>query len=315
MAYTHLTIKELSWIESYYEQNLPVKTIATKLSRSLQTIYNVINDLKKGISVQDYYNSYTENKKKCGRKKTKLSDDDISYIKEKNSLGWAPDILVHHSDSPLKVSVKTLYRCYKRDPRLSEKSLAFKGKRRANSHVEKRGKDISKLSIHDREKLFPNFENEFGHFEGDSIVGKAHKSKVITLVEKRFKAIITLKPQGQGAEDIRDRIDMWLEALPKHTAKSITFDNGKEFSKWKDICNKHDIYIFFADPGRPSQRGLNENSNGLLRRDGLPKSTDFQKLSEDVIQSVADRRNNIPRRSLGFKSPIEMLGDYFSGKC
>lgn len=69
MAYTHLTIKELSWIESYYEQNLPVKTIATKLSRSLQTIYNVINDLEKGISVQDYYKATRKTKRNVAVKK------------------------------------------------------------------------------------------------------------------------------------------------------------------------------------------------------------------------------------------------------
>ncbi|BDP71542.1 hypothetical protein EfmAA94_27150 [Enterococcus faecium] len=54
---------------------------------------------------------------------------------------------------------------------------------------------------------------------------------------------------------------------PKNLFKSITFDCGKEFSNWKQISNVNDIAIYFADPGTPSQRGLNENSNGLLRRE------------------------------------------------
>ena len=59
--------------------------------------------------------------------------------------------------------------------------------------------------------------------------------------------------------------EKWLEQIPIKLVKSITFDCGKEFSNWKNICNKHDISIFFADPGCPSQRRLNENSNGLFK--------------------------------------------------
>ena len=87
--------------------------------------------------------------------------------------------------------------------------------------------------------------------------------------------------------------------------KSITFDCGKKFSNQKNICNKYDISIFFADLGCPSQRGLNENSNGLLRKDGLPKQTNFRIKSEVDIVSVVSYRNNIPRKSLNYKTPLE----------
>ena len=77
-----------------------------------------------------------------------------------------------------------------------------------------------------------------------------------------------------------------MTGLPSHVFKSITFDCGKEFSNWKTVSNKHDIDIFFADPGCPRQRGLNENSNGLLRRDGLGKGMDFTGLSQSFTSSV-----------------------------
>ena len=99
--------------------------------------------------------------------------------------------------------------------------------------------------------------------------------------------------------------EKWLEQIPIKLVKSITFDCGKEFSNWKNICNKHDISIFFADPGCPSQRGLNENSNGLLRKDGLAKQTDFRIMCEEDIVSVASYRNNILRKSLNYKTSLE----------
>ena len=65
--------------------------------------------------------------------------------------------------------------------------------------------------------------------------------------------------------------------------------------------------IFFADPGCPSQRGLNEQSNGLLRRDGLLKQMDFNTINQAFASSVANKRNKIPRKSLDYKTPVEVF--------
>lgn len=138
-------------------------------------------------------------------------------------------------------------------------------------------------SIEDRERAYPKYNEEFGHLEGDTIVGKNHKSCIITSVERISKCIITLNPQGRKASDIEERLNKWFSKLPKNIFKSITFDCGKEFSNCMNISNKNDINIFFADPGCPPQRGLNENSNRLLRRDGLAKNTDFNELEETDI--------------------------------
>ena len=73
------------------------------------------------------------------------------------------------------------------------------------------------------------------------------------------------------------------------------------------MSNQQDISIFFADPGCPSQRGLNEHSNGLLRKDGLPKQMDFNEVSQEFISSVALHRNKIPRKSLNYKTPLEVF--------
>lgn len=119
-----------------------------------------------------------------------------------------------------------------------------------------------------------------------------------------------LKPTGRQSKDIENRFNQWFETVPKHLFKSITFDCGKEFSNWKSISNINDISIYFADSGASSQRGLNENSNGLLRKDGLYKAMDFNKVSETFIQSVASKRNYIPRKSLNYRTPLEIFLNY-----
>ncbi len=119
--------------------------------------------------------------------------------------------------------------------------------------------------------------------------------------------IITIRPKGRKATDIEDALHSMFSALPTHIFKSITFDCGKEFSNWKTICNCHDISIFFADPGTPSQRGLNEHSNGILRRSGLDKELDFNLVTDDHIISVAQKINHRPRKSLGYRTPLEVF--------
>ncbi|MHA3226266.1 IS30 family transposase [Globicatella sulfidifaciens] len=98
--------------------------------------------------------------------------------------------------------------------------------------------------------------------------------------------------------------------MTRNLFKSITFDCGKEFSDWQDIANISDINIYFANPGCPSQRGLNEHSNGLLRRDKILKGMDFTDISQQTHSQTAHFRNEIPRKSSGYKTSIEVFIDF-----
>src|SRR5699024_11949060 len=111
-------------------------------------------------------------------------------------------------------------------------------------------------------------------------------------VERLTKCIIAIKPVGRQAANIETSLNQWLGQLPQNLFKSIIFDCGQEFSNWKNISNKQDINIYLADPGTPSQRGLNKHSNGLLRRNGVQKEKDVDLVSQDYIYKVAHQINN-----------------------
>ncbi|EHV2901195.1 IS30 family transposase, partial [Enterococcus faecalis] len=306
MTYTHLTPDELVMIEAYAKAHQSVTKTAQMLKHSRQTIYTVYAYLKDGHTALEYYQNYKKNKAKCGRRSIVLPAEQVGYIRKKVVQGWTPDVIIGRGEFPIGCSVRTLYRMFKMGI-FDFSDLPMKGKRKPNGHQEKRGKHAFRRSIHERSNDYTSFEEEFGHLEGDTIVGKKHKSAVITLVERLSKVIITLQPEGRRAIDIENRLNQWMQSVPKHLFKSMTFDCGKEFSNWKSISNINDIDIYFADPGTPSQRGLNENSNGLLRKDGLPKQMDFNEVDESFIQSIASKRNNIPRKSLNYKTPIEVF--------
>ena len=312
MTYTHLTTDELVMIEAYFHQGTPVAIIAARLKRSRQPIYNVINFLKLEHTVLDYYTRYQQNKKRCGRRKIVLPQKQLAYIQDKVAQGWTPDVIVGRAETVIDCSVRTLYRLFKNRV-FDVAALPMKGKRKPNGHQERRGKQAFKRHISEREADYPSFQQEFGHIEGDTIVGARHKSAVITLVERLTKVIIALKPAGRKARDIEVALDQWFQGIPRHLFKSITFDCGEEFSNWKTLCNRHDVSIYFADPGTPSQRALNEHSNGLLRKDGLPKEMDFNQVEQPFISTVADKRNHIPRKSLGYRTPLEAFLSHLNG--
>ena len=111
-----------------------------------------------------------------------------------------------------------------------------------------------------------------GHWEGDLIIGEDHKSAIATLVERQTRYVMLVHlPEGHSAEKVRDGLLQAMMELPSHLRQSLTWDQGSELAAHKQISLAADMPIYFCDPGSPSQRGSNENTNGLLRQ-YFPKS-------------------------------------------
>ena len=202
--------------------------------------------------------------------------------------------------------MRTLYRLFERG-NFDVRTLPMKGKRRPNGYVERRGK-AGQLgqSIHQRAIDFPNFNREFGHLEADTVQGKGHQGAVMTLVERTSKVEVILNVHSKTATSVIQHLQEWLAKFPPHFFKSITFDNGKEFADWRAIANQFDLQTYFAEVGAP----LNENNNGLLRRDGLHKGRDLRHLADEEVAQIMSYRNNIPRKSLGYQTPYEVFMKY-----
>jgi len=104
-------------------------------------------------------------------------------------------------------------------------------------------------------------------------------------------------------------IDMF-ESLPETLRKSLTLDNGCEFTKHAEIATILKISIYFARPYHSWERGGNENANGMIRR-YFPKGTNFDLVTEKQIQRVVDLINNRPRKILGYKSATQVFREHY----
>jgi transposase, IS30 family len=164
-----------------------------------------------------------------------------------------------------------------------------------------------------------------GHWEGDLILGLA-SSAIGTLVERttRFTLLLHLPPlpehgvrprvkngpalAGHGAEAVRDAITRTIISLPEQLRQSLTWDQGAEMSQHARLRIDTGLKVYFCDPQSPWQRGTNENTNGLLRQ-YFPKGTDLSAHSATDLAAVALALNTRPRKTLGWRTPAEVLND------
>ncbi|MCF6346078.1 MAG: IS30 family transposase, partial [Thiomicrorhabdus sp.] len=109
----------------------------------------------------------------------------------------------------------------------------------------------------------------------------------------------------KNASDLADTIIPVLKPF-KNRIHSITYDNGLEFAEHERVSEKLGLKTYFAHPYSSWERGINENTNGLIRQ-YFPKGTDFNEVSEEEIQHVMNRLNSRPRKSRGGKQPIELF--------
>ena len=127
---------------------------------------------------------------------------------------------------------------------------------------EKRGQIKNKVSIHDRPKIVDN-KGRIGDWEIDLVVEQKHKNFIITAVERVSKYTLTTMSEYKDSESILRAVVKLLYPL-KAIVHTITSDNGKEFSDHEEIAEVLETKFFFADAYASWQRGLNENTKGLL---------------------------------------------------
>jgi IS30 family transposase len=110
----------------------------------------------------------------------------------------------------------------------------------------------------------------------------------------------------QGAKRPWKLLQAALKALPIEIRKTITVDNGKEFARHQELEAATNMQVYFAEPYSSWQRGLNENTNVLLRQ-YFPKGSDFRKLTPAEIERAMKELNHRPRKRLNYQTPHEIL--------
>jgi IS30 family transposase len=152
-----------------------------------------------------------------------------------------------------------------------------------------------------------------GHWEGDLLEGGrggrgGGGSAIATLVERQTRFVILVGlPAGKLSEHVATQLAAAMSGLPARLRASLTWDQGTEMARHADFTVATDCPVYFCDPHSPWQRGSNENTNGLLRQYFPKGRTDFTKISQTDLDTVADELNSRPRQTLGWATPGEKM--------
>lgn len=168
----------------------------------------------------------------------------------------------------------------------------------------RRGQIPNRVSIEKRPQIVAS-KRRFGDWEADTIIGARHRGAILSFTERKSKLIRLTKLENKNAEELCEASIALLAPLAAKV-HTITVDNGKEFCEHEAIAAALQTRIYFAHPYASWERGLNENTNGLVRQ-YFPKKYDFSQITEAELQRVEELLNNRPRKTLGYRTPNEVF--------
>ncbi len=334
-SYSQLSIEERTMIQTQLEMGIKPAAIALGLNRSASTLSRELSRNGwvrakaccgpgrprmaggyRAVVAQERANicTVTPHVERRLRPQTPLWARVVRYLKK----GYSPEqiagtLALVHTDTPsLRVSHETIYTAIYAMPRGELRTqvigwLRFgHAKRRPRARGEdRRGRIPDMVSIHERppeveERLIP------GHWEGDLIKGAYNRSAVGTLVERTTLFTVLSKMKDASAESALSGFSRVLNRIEAQKRLSMTYDQGREMAEHQRLTEATGVRVYFADPHSPWQRGINENTNGLLRQ-YLPKGTDLSQYTQTQLDAIAWQLNTRPRKSMGFRCPAELF--------
>ena len=336
--YKQINEAERELIERLLRNNTPKKQIARMLNRSITTIRKEIKrgsveqrkeikTTKKDANIPLYKTElvyfadvgqriYKQNRSHCGRKcKIIECRDFLNYVEQqvKSDKLWSLDAAAGHAKKlnlfEQTVTTQTLYNwvdlglCSTRNIDLLKKVGWKTHQKKVREHKKCLGR-----SIDERPEIVDS-RLEFGHWEGDDIVGKDSKGHWITLIERKTRMgfIFNVKDkQACRIVEVVDRLERMFGALFPLVFKTITFDNGTEFSSSNLMEGNQRTIIYYAHPYSSWERGSNENWNGIIRR-YFPKGTSFDDVQDEDLRRIQNMINNMPRKMFNYNSSRELF--------
>ena len=318
-----LTLKERIQIETLLNENKSKSYIAKSLKRSRSTITREVNkwvqsDKDKYSAELSYWCAKDDYLNKRNIDKISIHKKLRFYVYKGLLSQWTPEQisgklkLEYPNDPIMSISHESIYRYIYTQPqaRLNKKliKLLVRKKTRRRPPKKRRGtgsKIINQVSIDNRPKHI-DLREEVGHWEGDLVIGKNHKSAIGTIVERKSRYTLIIKLKSKKAMEVAKMFSKILNRLNPILKKSMTYDNGIEMARHQEITKRTGMKIYFAHPYSSWERGTNENTNGLIRR-YLPKGTDFNLIDQKELHIIQEKLNNRPRKIIGFKTPKEFI--------
>ena len=322
MSYIHLTEHERYVISHLHVLGDSLRKIARILGRHHSTISREVrrnSTTQNGVNVYWYYWAHplAMGRRHDARHYQRQSNHRlVRYVENKLKEQWYPEEIAnricidHPHDESMRVSHEIIYRWACLDA--SVDGEIYRNLQRGRERLRKQKRygtglrfNFDRKGIAER-PLVTDRRQRYGDWEGDTVEGKKSTGYIATLVERKSRYLLAGKMENKKAATLVEQGVKAFACVPKKMRKTLTVDNGKEFSGFKKFEKKSGLAIYLADPYAAWQRGASENTNGLLRP-YFPKGSNFKKVTEENVAEAVRKLNNRPRKCLGYRTPHEVF--------
>lgn len=298
-------------IARYRKQRISVTEIARMTGFHKSTISRELRRNRRGDFFKyraDWAQQKRDERKRTGMKKgpRAIHEETHQWIVEKLEAKWSPEQIAGRSkkDGPQKVSHEYIYRFIVQDKanggRLYQ-NLRGSQKRRYRFKGPKRSKIPQRVDISTRPKVVER-RKRLGELEGDLLVGRHQRSHIVVVADRVSRLVGIEKVPVKTTREVNRKLVTLIRRNGR--GKTLTLDNGLEFSGHQKLAARTGLKIYFAHAYAAWERGTVENMNRLLRQ-YLPKKSDFRKISDEELRQIEEAINNRPRKCLGYRTPNE----------
>ena len=314
-TYQQLTYEQRCQISALKKSGCSQRKIAETIGTTQPT---VSRELTRNTGARGYRHKQaqerTEQRRAEASQPTKMTPDMITVIESKLRVEWSPEQVSGWllNAQELLISHESIYLHIWADKQAEGDlftHLRHQGKKynKRRNGKSTRGQIKNRVSIDDRPQVVDD-KSRIGDWEIDTMIGKGHSGALVTIVERVTKFTVSTRVNSKSAADVTQATIALLKPF-EDVVHTITADNGKEFAYHEQISKALSTKVYFAHPYSSWERGLNENTNGLLRQ-YFPKNTDFKKVAQIEVRRALRRLNSRPRKDLDFKTPAQLLNDH-----
>lgn len=321
MPHQHVTANERYQITHLHACGFSDAEIARHLGRHRGTIGR---ELKRNSGRDGFYHyipaqAISQERRSNASQRYKLDDSPLGQtVREKLRQGCSPEQIAgrlkaeHPADATQHVTGEAIYQFVYRRHTMGEplythlrRKRSRRRRRIVGERLGKRGQIPGRVGIEHRPPAVAN-RRRMGHWESDTIEGAKGSGLVVTHVERKSRYTCLGKLEDKRAAGLSEVTCRVMARIPAKLRKTMTADNGKEFTEFKVIEQGLGLKFYFANPHSPWERGTNENTNGLLR-EYLPKGSDFRTITDERLAEIERLLNNRPRKCLNYRTPFEVF--------
>ena len=312
MARPQLTLAQRYKISSYLQVGISISQIAEWLGVHRSTIYReILRNSLNGKYHPETAEKLIKERRASARKHQRISDQTWKLVTKLIKIEFSPEQIAGSFEctGTKQISPEWIYQYILADQRkggtlFKHLRRAHKTRRKRTGKQDRRGSIPGRISIDERPSIVDE-KARVGDWEIDTAIGKNHQGALIIAVERKTKLTIIGHSPYKKADLVSKEIIQMLKPYRKHVL-TITVDNGKEFTNHKQIAKALKADVYFAHPYSAWERGLNENTVGLVRQ-YFPKNMSLRFVDPGQIKTAQDRLNIRPRKTLGFRSPADIF--------